>query len=180
MHSALQLMLHTDGKIICETGCQRMKDDWGAGSSTLVFGDFCKMFNKHLFTVDIDHKALTLAQSVIIEAEIPPEMITFVENDSVQFLKNFNQTIDLLYLDSLDAHEYDGPESLQAIQSQIHQLREIEAAFDKLAERCVVLLDDNSPLDEYPNGGKTRLTKLFLRDHGFSLVMEGKQSLWQR
>ena len=180
MHSALQIMLQNKGQIIAETGCQRMRDDWGAGSSTLVFGDFCKMFNKHLFTVDIDSRALTLSQEVIIEAGIPPEMITFVENDSVAFLKGFNQQIDFLYLDSLDAHEYDGPESLQAIQSQLHQLREIEAAYDKLAEHCVVLLDDNDPNSAFPNGGKTRLSKFFLKEKGFHLVLEGKQSLWQR
>lgn len=178
-HSALQLLLHKapQGGIICETGCARLKNDWGGGLSTLVLGDFCKQFTQyHLFSCDIDNVALQVAKEILDDAGIPPEMTTLVESDSVEFLKNFDQQINFLYLDSMDCPQYDSSESLNLIKSQVHQLREIEAALPKLTAECVVLLDDNG----FPNGGKTRLTKFFLKEHGFSLILEGKQSLWQR
>lgn len=159
--------------IIVETGTTRMKDDWGAGMSTLVFGDFCKTYNHHLFTVDIDPDALYICQDITKEFSV---FISYVENDSIEFLKNFNQTIDLLYLDSRDCPEYDAPTSTNLIKSQIHQLLELEAAWDKLSNDPIILLDDNL----FENGGKTRLSKVWLMEHGFTEVMSGKQSLWVR
>lgn len=173
MEKALELMLdkkRTPG-ILVETGCVRMKNDVGAGQSTLIFGDFCKTYNHHLFTVDISPEALYVCQDVTKEFEV---FITYVENDSIAFLKDFNQTIDLLYLDSKDCPEYDSPTSTNLIQSQIHQLLELEAAWDKLSEDPIILLDDN----KFTNGGKTRLSKVWLMEHGLTEIMSGKQSLW--
>jgi hypothetical protein len=90
-------------------------------------------------------------------------------------LKTFNQKIDLLYLDSLDCPSDDkNPTQLAA--SQKHQLSEIETAFDKLHDNTVVLLDDN----HLTNGGKTRLSKLFLQEKGFTEMMSWTQSLWAK
>lgn len=161
------------GGIMVETGTTRMRDDWGAGMATLVFGDFCKQYNQHLFTVDIDPDALYVCQDVTKEFST---FITYVENDSVAFLQNFNQKIDFLYLDSMDCPEYDAPTSTRLIQSQIHQLTEMQTAIDKLADDPIILLDDN----QFENGGKTRLTKVFLQERGFVEIMSEKQSLWIR
>ena len=173
MFKALQLYLDkkTTPGIIVESGCVRMREDWGAGMSTLVFGDVCKAYNHHLFTVDNNPDALYVCREVTKEFEV---FITYVENDSVDFLKSFNQRIDFLYLDSMDCPEYDSPISTRLIQSQIHQLLELEAAWDKLSDDPVILLDDNL----FDNGGKTRLSKVFLQERGFAEVMGGKQSLW--
>lgn len=173
MWLALDLMLRkkkTPG-IVVETGTTRMKDDWGAGMSTLVFGDFCKTYNHHLFTIDISPEALYVCQDITKEFEV---FISYVENDSVEFLKHFNQTIDFLYLDSRDCPEYDAPTSTNLIQSQVHQLLELEAAFDKLSNDPIILLDDN----KFENGGKTRLSKVWLKERGFMEIMSDKQSLW--
>ena len=43
-HIALNCFLQIGGKTIIETGCVRNKNDWGAGNSTVVFGDFCKRY----------------------------------------------------------------------------------------------------------------------------------------
>lgn len=40
--------------------------------------------------------------------------------------------------------------------------------------RAVVLLDDN----HMPGGGKTRLSKMFLRSKGWLCVLDWQQSLW--
>lgn len=175
MFKALELFREkkpTQG-IIVETGTTRMKDDWGAGMATLVFGDFCKQYNHHLFTVDIDSDALYVCQDVTKEFAT---QITYVENDSVAFLKDFNQKIDFLYLDSMDCPEYDAPTSTRLIQSQIHQFIEMHTAIDKLSDDPIILLDDN----QFENGGKTRLTKVFLQERGFKEIASGKQSLWTK
>lgn len=169
---ALDLLLEKGGSIIVETGTTRMKEDWGGGMFTLVAGDFCKNNTQfHLFTVDIDHEAIETCAEVTKEFNT---FITYVVSDSVNFLKKFDQKIDLLYLDSMDCPQYDDPESLNLIKSQLHQLREFETAIAKLADRAIILLDDNG----FDNGGKTRLTKMFLKDRGYHEVMSGKQSLW--
>lgn len=175
MQKALELLLEkkkTEG-IIVETGTTRMQNDWGGGMSTLVFGDFCKQNNFHLFTVDNNPDALYVAQSVTEEFKT---YITYVENDSALFLKYFNQGIDLLYLDSMDCPEYDSPLSTNLLKSQVHQVIELESAWDKLSSDPIILLDDNA----FPNGGKTRLSKVFLGERGFTEIMGGKQSLWIR
>jgi hypothetical protein len=156
-----------------ETGCLRLPNDWGGGMSTLVFADFCKTYNHHLFTVDNDHDNLEIAKDITKDMAV---FVTYVENDSVGFLKDFNQKIDLLYLDSMDCPEYDHPASLQLMESQLHQLREVEAAYNKLSYKCIVLLDDAGFL----NGGKVTLSRLFLKEKGFTELMSGKQSLWTR
>lgn len=174
MLKALELLQrkHPEGGIIVETGSTRMEEDWGAGMATLVFGDFCKSLTQyHLFTVDIDHEVLESCKKITEEFST---FITYVEGDSAEFLKDFNQTIDLLYLDSMDCPEYDGPESFYLLKSQLHQLRELEFSISKLSQNPIILLDDNG----FKNGGKTRLTKLVLPSFGFKEIMHGKQSLW--
>lgn len=168
------LLAVTTNRVLVETGCVRLADDWGAGMSTLIFADFCKQFGGHLYSVDINPEALKMAAAIIADAGIPPELVSLVENDSVEFLKNFDQRIDFLYLDSLDVPEYDSPESLALLKSQSHQLREAVAAIDKLTATPTILLDDNG----FANGGKTRFCKLFLATKGFSEILDGKQSLW--
>jgi len=171
MKKALELFIEKKGQIIVETGT--IHPDWGAGQSTLVFADFCKTFNHHLFTIDIDHQTLEDAKTT---TQPYRQFVTYVENDSVSLLKGFNQKIDLLYLDSMDCDEYDSPESLELIKSQIHQEREIKMAYDKLSDNAIVLLDDAN----FYNGGKCRLSRQFLKEKGWKEIIKEKQSLWIR
>ena len=173
MLKALELLRekHLAPGIIVETGCQRMINDIGGGQSTLIFADFCKEFNYHLFTVDNNPDAMEVAIDVTKEFEA---FVSYVVNDSVLFLAGFNQKIDFLYLDSMDCPEYDSPTSSRLIASQVHQYIEMETALSKLSDDPVILLDDNL----FDNGGKTRLTKFLLKERGFSEIVSGKQSLW--
>lgn len=168
---AIELNDEREGKIIVETGTIRLPNDWGAGMSTLIFGDYARRINGHLFTVDNDGAAIEVCKKETAEFK---DVISYVVNDSHAFLKSFNQQIDLLYLDSMDCPEYDAPDSPQLIASQRHQLEEMHLAMDKLSDRAVILLDDN----DFENGGKTKLTKQFLKDMAFTEIMGGKQSLW--
>lgn len=168
MAKALELMT---GRIMVETGTVRMKDDWGAGMSTLVFGDYAHTGGAHLFTVDIDPQNIELSQEITGEFK---DAITYVVSDSIAFLESFNQRIDFLYLDSMDCPEYDEEYSPRLVASQEHQLKELMTAWDKLRAGSVILLDDN----DFANGGKTKRTKKELEILGATPIMEGKQSLW--
>ena len=88
------------------------------------------------------------------------EFITFIEDDSLNFLSSFEKNIDFLYLDSLDA---------QFENASSHQLEEIKLAIKNLKENSLVLLDDK--------GGKTNLSIDFMLRNNFQIINETKQQV---
>jgi len=163
---ALNLFLQRGGEVIIETGCVREKDDWGAGNSTVIFGEFCKKYNKHLITVDNDFDHLEVARRETVAFK---DFITYELDDSLEYL--YQTRIDLLYLDSLDCKEDPNDCNLEA---QSHALKELKIALPKLHEDSIILLDDNL----FANGGKTRMCKEFLQKNGWICLMDYKQTLW--
>jgi SAM-dependent methyltransferase len=165
--TALNLFLQNNGKLIVETGTQRMIDDPG-GCSTTLFGAFCKRYNKRLITVDNNPKNIEVSKEATKEFR---DHIEYVLSDSVDFLMKFNEPIDLLYLDSMDCPL----PPADATESQMHQLNELKAAYNKLHPGSIYLGDDNN----FSNGGKTRLAKKFLIKSGeWVCIFDGGQSLW--
>jgi len=168
--TALGLFLQFGGKNIIETGCARVEEDWGGGYSTFVYGDFANYYGKKLWTCDNNEDNLKVAERITDKYK---DCITYVLDDSVHFLKEFPEKIDMLYLDSVDCD----PESVELTDvAQDHQFKEVQEALPKLSEKCVVLLDDNN----YPNGGKTKRAKELLFSKGFVEVMDFQQSLFIR
>jgi len=166
---ALNLFLQSNGQTIVETGTQRMIDDPG-GCSTLLFGAFCKRYNTKLITVDNNPEHMETSKKATKEYA---QWITYVLQDSVKFLREFNRHIDLLYLDSLDCPL----PPADATESQQHNLRELQAAYDKLPKGAILLVDDNN----FENGGKTRLSKTYLKDTGeWQCILDYGQTLWLR
>jgi Methyltransferase domain len=139
----------------------------GGGHATYKFGEFCSRFGGTLHTVDISEAAIE--HSMRASSEFQP-WIRYHQEDSEAFLKAFDGTIDLLYLDGLDSLPGD-----EDIASQ-KQLAEIEVALPHLAPECLVLLDDA----DLPLRGKTRLSAPFLLEHGFVLHIDGYQQLYVR
>ena len=82
--------------------------------------------------------------------------ILFYVCDSVQFLRDFNKKIDLLYLDSFDGHDVE--------LASKHQLNEAKEALSKLSDKSLVLLDDK--------GAKTIYSINFFNKNGFSIIGE--------
>jgi len=150
MKIALNLFIQRDGKTIVETGTTRNSDNFfGDGCSTIVFGEFCEKFNKKLVTIDINKDSIELAKK---ETQLYSEHITYIVSDSIEYLKNFEGKIDLLYLDSMDClacAETDNPE---LIKSQEHNLKELLTAMKNLSPKSIILLDDNG----FINGGKPK------------------------
>ena len=87
--------------------------------------------------------------------------VEFYIEDSVVFLKNFNQKIDLLYLDSYDGHNVE--------LASKHQLNEAKMSIKKLNDDSIVLLDDK--------GAKTLYSSDFFIDNGFKILAETTNQL---
>jgi len=167
---ALNLFLQFKGKNIVETGCLREVNDYGAGYSTYLFGEFCDKYKCRFWTCDKDKKNLDLAKRITMDFVLS---IDYVLSDSKVFLWGFKEPIDLLYLDALDC---DPDNRVKTEAAQQFQLDEIKIVYPHLNKRAIVLLDDNN----HPWGGKTKLSKRFLAKNGFVNIMDYQQSLWIR
>tara|TARA_B100001939_G_scaffold86103_1_gene73753 strand:- start:645 stop:1211 length:567 start_codon:yes stop_codon:yes gene_type:complete len=147
-------------KIIVETGVARGKEkflfftktNWKDGMSTMIFSDYARYINGRLYSCDIEKKNVDNARKFTKKNN---NYITFVVDDSLNFLKNFKNEIDFLYLDSLDG---------QFENASSHQLQEIKNSIDKLKKNSLVLLDDK--------GVKTKLSVKYMLENNFEIINE--------
>lgn len=165
--TALNLLLQNNGKNILETGTTRQVDDYGAGYSTVIFGDFVEHYGGHIWTVDIEPRNMDVCRIVTMPYQAN---ISYIVDDSHNFLKSFKDKIDLLYLDSYD-YPIDGSDPSPC---QQHQLKEFQLAEPNLHSKTIVLLDDN----HFDNGGKTKFTKDYLLEKNWRCLIDSQQSLW--
>ncbi len=161
---ARKLITERGLKTWVETGTARngRKNCVGDGCSTLIYSDFLKSLPGELYSVDIDPEAIYSASQALKYAK---EKVHFITADSIAFLKMFPAAIDFLYLDSYD-YCRDNP-----YPSQKHHLKEIEAAYDKLHDNSVVMIDDCA----LPEGGKGILVIHYLLDRGWKIAFKGYQ-----
>lgn len=161
-----ELLERRNAKILVETGTARngATNCFGDGCSTLLFADWARDHSASLFSVDIDPHAIS--QSMAAVRSINPH-VQFATQDSISFLKNFNDKIDFLYLDSYD-FDFNNPNP-----SQRHHLYEIEAAYPHLHENTVIMIDDCG----LPYGGKGKLAIEFLTTRGWQILYSGYQTI---
>lgn len=198
MKAALNIFLQRDGKQIVETGCCRLPDDWGAGLSTVMLGDFCKKYDKDLITVDLSPKNMEICKRLTSEYNSNTQ---YFVDDSVHFLKEFHGVIDLLYLDSYDyplgelldvyGARTDEAKALALLGSmsedeivnrhghifadcQQHCLNELHAALPHMHPKSVILIDDC----DLPGGGKGRTAKQWLEENDYMCILDEYQTLW--
>tara|TARA_B110000971_G_C19993880_1_gene493278 strand:- start:897 stop:1463 length:567 start_codon:yes stop_codon:yes gene_type:complete len=152
-------------KIIVETGVARgkikflffSKINWLDGMSTVIFSDYARYINGELYSCDISAKNIKNAKKF---SKFNKDFITFVTDDSLNFLSEFNKDIDFLYLDSLDG---------QFEEASSHQLNEIKIAIKKLHTGSLVLLDDK--------GAKTNLSIDYMLKNNFEIINETKEQV---
>lgn len=93
---ALRLIQDRKLERIIETGTSRFggTNCAGDGCSSLIFTDYINNYSGRFYSVDIDKQALLNAQR-----DIKPgfKNAHFICSDSVEFLRNFPETIDFLY-----------------------------------------------------------------------------------
>ena len=152
-------------KTLVETGVARGKKkffffskiNWKDGMSTMIFSDYARYINGTLTSCDIDKKNIDNAKKF---TKLNKEFITFVVDDSINFLNNFNKKIDFLYLDSLDG-QFEGASK--------HQLEEIKIAKKYLHNQSLVLLDDK--------GDKTKLSIDYMLENNFKILNETREQV---
>ena len=126
--------------------------------STIMFAKYAKFINGKLYTCDISKKNIQNAKKFTSNFK---NYVNYYTDDSVNFLNNFNETIDLLYLDSYDGHN--------KVKASEHQLNEAKASLDKLCSNALILLDDK--------GAKTNLSIDFYKNNGFKIILETENQI---
>ena len=155
--------------VIVETGCARKDSNWtGDGMSTVMFADFVAKYGGSFRSVDLSWESVGMSSKLVSHMDGD---ISISQGDSVEFLEAWTDgPIDLLYQDSMD---FDGESKKE---SPMHHLREIQAIYENLAKRCMVLIDDCG----LENGGKGAVVVPWLKGQGWIEVEAGYQILMAR
>ena len=169
--ATINLLEERKAKMLIETGVARegLKQTKGDGASTFIFGTWAKQNEAILHSVDIDPKAIEIAQKETDQLSLQDHVKLHVQ-DSVEFLKNFQEKVDFLYLDSYDYPRND-PEGQRA--SQEHHLKEFQAIEPRLHEKTIVLIDDCRK----PGGGKGKLVISYMQQKGWKILIKKYQVL---
>lgn len=169
----MELMKVIDAKTIVETGTSRegLKGAKSNGAATVVFGKWAKENGAFVHSVDISEESCRNAQEEVDKQNLS-EVIKIHHSDSLVFLENFKEEVDLLYLDSYD---YSSDIEVQK-KSQEHHLLEFKAIENQLHANSIVLIDDC----DLPNGGKGKLAIEYMLQKGWKVVMNAYQVLLVR
>ena len=168
---AIELLDERGATCLIETGVARygLRNSKSDGASTAVFGLWAKTNNASLYSVDISPESIAGAREAVEELGLM-EQVKLVTGDSVQFLENFADPVDFLYLDSYDYDKHD--QSVQ-IASQEHHLKEFKAIEEQLGSDSVVLIDDC----DLPGGGKGKAVIEYMTRKGWQVDTSAYQIL---
>jgi len=137
----------------------------GDGHSTFFFAE--SGFN--VYSVDIDENVSTSIKWSFenLNRQIPSNLNVFIPKDGIEFLKEFNSKIDLLFLDGWDKGTY--------LYAEKH-LEAFEASKDKLSDIHLILIDDTDFITN--DGGKDKLLTPHLLNLGYIPLFNGRQTLF--
>lgn len=174
LRTTLGLLEDRGARTLVETGVARhgLAKCKGDGASTIVFGLWASQHRAHLYSVDIDPEATATAQQVIDGMDLQ-DSISVNTSDSVQYLREFSEPVDFLYLDSYD---YDKRDVEIQLASQQHHLDEFTAIENLLHDKSVVLIDDCN----LPGGGKGKLVIDYMTSHGWKVHQLDYQAILVR
>lgn len=164
---AFDLLFQLQHHYMVETGCIRLENDWGAGCSTMLFGEFCENYGGTVVSVDVVPEHLCISKKI---TEKYNSYIEYEESDSVSYLQSSTRPIDLLYLDSMDVPLHAGADRVPC---QEHNLKEFLAAENKLHGHSIVLIDDY-----FGGEGKGILTEQYMMGKGWRRIMAHQQQLF--
>lgn len=167
----LNLLKERQAKIILETGTSRngLRATKTDGAATIVFGKWAKEYKAKMHSVDISEDSVKGSQDAVNEQGLS-DTVTVHLNDSLEFLKTFNQPIDFLYLDSYDYSRTD--KDIQ-IKSQEHHLKEFKIIENQLHKNSIVLIDDCG----LPGGGKGKTLIEYMLKKDWEVLIDAYQVL---
>jgi predicted O-linked N-acetylglucosamine transferase (SPINDLY family)/uncharacterized membrane-anchored protein YhcB (DUF1043 family) len=143
------------------------KWDWSAGIFTRMCAMHLEQYKPEIHTVDISSDAIEICKVITKDYS---NIIRYHIMSSEDFLKNFSEKIDLLYMDTGESEEH----------ADILHLKEAQIALsrDLFSENAIILIDDvNIP---YSNSSKGKYSIPFLYQNGFQLKVFDYQILLQR
>lgn len=146
--------------IFVETGCIRADEDWGgAGFSTALFGRYCQLTGGKLTSIDLSESNCNYARQWCTQFG---DSVNIQCSTGEEGLKKFPNSIDVLYLDSLDT---------DAVGHQECNLNEFKAAEEKLSKLAIVIIDDTPTMTL----GKGTLTVKYMLEKGWKILYAGYQ-----
>ena len=135
------------------------------GHSTIFWA--LEGFNTH--TVDIDEHCIRALNYSFgnIKQEMPDNLHLHIPKDGIEFLEEFDGTIDVLFLDGWDVgrHKY-----------REKHLEAYLTAKNKLADTHLILIDDTD--FRIQDGGKDALLTPKLIEDGYFMLFNGRQTLF--
>jgi len=148
------------------------KWDWGAGSFTVVAANEFHNSGVDIYTVDISEEHIRRAQ---VMTKPYKSVMKYVTDSSENFLKNFNDKIDLLYIDT---------GNLDAYTRAIH-LKEAEIIInrDLISHKGTILIDDVYRPEELRGMDyvcKCEYSLPFFLQNGFEIVLSHYQTLLKK
>ena len=171
-----------DNPLIIETGCIRPGDQpWSSiensfkddGMSTIIFDRYINDFGGEFYAVDLTPEHVEYAQSMV------SDKTQIICDDSVHFLweatkqlKEDNQFIDVLYLDSFDW--IPGNESA----SMAHHIKELACIISRMKPGGLVAVDDNYIKDGVLVGKGVYVYEL-MESIGATVLHKGVQCVWK-
>lgn len=167
----LKLLNQRNAKVIIETGTSRkgLKGTKNDGAGTIVFGKWAKENNAILHSVDISEKSIEGSKQEVITQGLT-DVVKLYCMDSLEFLKQFNDPVDFIYLDSYD---YSRTDTEIQRKSQEHHLKEFKLIEHKLHNNSIVLIDDC----KLPGGGKGKTVVEYMLNKGWKILINSYQIL---
>lgn len=151
--------------LIVETGCIRQRDDWSAGYFGYIAACYAQWHGGRVICIDNEAGHLETARKLLRWTD----RVSLVHSDSVAWLPKIEDTIDLLYLDSMDVG-VDGYED--------HCLNEAKAGLPKLAPKTGQILIDDTFWHDGRWHGKGAKAVPWLKEQGLELYFSGRQVLF--
>lgn len=166
----LELLDQINAKVLIETGTSRegLKGAKTQGAATIVFGKWAKLNQAVLHSVDINEESIRVAQAEVDSRKLNNNVKIHL-SDSCDFLLNFKESVDFLYLDSYDYSD----QLSEQIKSQVHHLNEFKYIENRLHKNSIVMIDDC----DLPGGGKGKLVIEYMLARDWRILMMEYQVL---
>lgn len=164
----LELLKQTNNKVIVEIGGlrQEMKHTLeefdpiccNDGHSTEFW---CSNKNLEVYSVDINPYCKQFYDILKNKAD----NFSYSICDGLEYLKNFDKKIDLLFLDAWDVHN-GSPYAEKHYEAYL-------IAKEKLSDKHIISIDDT----DIANGGKGKILIPYLLNNGYNIIVKGRQTI---
>jgi hypothetical protein len=139
--------------------------DWGAGIFTKVFLENLKEVNHKLYTIDPDSDAIAIVKVICNDYE----NVSIIQDYSTNFINNFNDKIDFLYMDHMETSEEAAKQHLEDAKIIIEK--------DLMNKNGIILIDD---IGYNIIDGKGKYSIPFLLENGYEIVIHEYQVLMKK